>query len=146
MNRRESGISVICSIASPAGMWKTKFWQLSLPAQEFQLLPLLLPSQFFWGQVMKCKAKGYLAGRSSSGWPGSAMPSIINAQILEKSRQQDVHWEVRHAGSVRHNPIPPPGSSPVFSTKLCGVNKRVRELCPYHLKNKAYRRHMIKNK
>lgn len=56
---------------------------------------------------------------------------------------------MRHAGSGRCNPVPPQGNSPVFSTKLCGLNKEVRELCPadpYHLKSKAYRRQMIKIK
>lgn len=145
MNRRESSISVICSIASPAGMWKTKFWQLSLPAQEFQLLPLLLPSQFFWGQVMKCKAKGYLQADLPQGDLVVLCHPLLMCRYWKKVGNRPCS-EVRHAGSVRHNPILPPGSSPVFSTKLCGVNKRVRELCPHHLKNKAYRRHMIKNK
>lgn len=60
-----------------------------------------------------------------------------------------MHWEVRHAGSGRRNPIRPRGNSPVFSTKLCSVNKGVRERCPadpYHLKSKACRRQMIKIK
>lgn len=76
-------------------------------------------------------------------------PLLTRRYSLENSMRQDTHREVRHAGSERRNPIPPQGNSPVFSTKLCRVNKGVREPCLadlYHLKSKARRRQVIKIK
>lgn len=76
---------------------------------------------------MNYKAKGYLQTDCPQGDLVVLCHALITCRYsLEKSMRQDMPREARHAGGGRHNPTPLHGNSPVFSTKLRGVNKAVR--------------------